>query len=266
VGDAADGSRRAHALAARIRAAQPDRFLYLGDVYDRGTASEFARNYEPLFGVLASRTAPTPGNHEWGLRHEGYFPYWARHLGAPVPTHYAFRAGGWQILSLNSEEPCGPGTAQHRWLSEQVAEPGVSRLAFWHRPRFNAGKHGDAADVAPLWDLLAGRATIVLAAHDHNLQRFKPVDGLTQFVVGAGGKSSYRVRRALRGLIPLPRGRLSPWRRRLDPRVDFADDIHDGALRLELEPGIARFAFVGVEGRVLDAGTIETPAAVPAKA
>lgn len=46
--------------------------------------------------------------------------------------------------------------------------PGTCRLA-WHRPRFTAGKHADARDVAPLWEALRGRAKIVVNGHDHNM-------------------------------------------------------------------------------------------------
>ena len=38
VGDGADGSAQARALAMRIAADRPDRLLYLGDVYESGTA------------------------------------------------------------------------------------------------------------------------------------------------------------------------------------------------------------------------------------
>ena len=41
VGDGADGSPIARKLARLIAADQPDRFLYLGDVYPSGTATRF---------------------------------------------------------------------------------------------------------------------------------------------------------------------------------------------------------------------------------
>jgi len=43
VGDGADGSPVARKLARRIAADQPDRFLYLGDVYPSGTAQDYRR-------------------------------------------------------------------------------------------------------------------------------------------------------------------------------------------------------------------------------
>jgi hypothetical protein len=262
VGDAADGTARARALAARIPDPPAlDLLLYLGDVYDDGRREEYARNYAPLFGRLDAVTAPCPGNHEWGRRAEGYVPYWTRARGVAPPPWYAFGLAGWLVLSLNSEEPCGPGSPQHRWLEAELTRSAAPALAFWHRPRFNAGRHGDAVDTAPLWDLVAGRAPLVLSGHDHNLQRFAPVDGTVQLVVGAGGHTSYGLTRSWRGRLP----RWARARRTFqDPRLQFGDDLEDGLLRLELRPGAVDFAFVGVSGRVLDAGTVRAPSPSPA--
>jgi hypothetical protein len=124
-----------------------------------------------------------------------------------------------------------------RWLRKRVARPGTCRLAFWHRPRFNAGEHGDARDVAPLWDALRGRAKLVINGHDHNMQRFDPIDGITQYVSGAGGHSLYR-------LADSP------------PRLAFGASQTYGALRIELRPGRARLAFVSVDGRILDLNVV----------
>jgi hypothetical protein len=156
--------------------------------------------------------------------------------GVSPPDWYAFRAGGWTLLALDSEAAHHAGSAQHHWLQRQLLAPGSCRIAFWHRPRFSAGRHGDAADMAPIWNALRGRAAIVIAGHDHDMQRFKPIDGITQFVSGAGGAELY----------PLHR----------DVRLSFGDDRSYGALRLRLRPGIAAHAFVAADGRVLDRGIV----------
>ncbi|MEA2227912.1 MAG: hypothetical protein QOF04_1542, partial [Solirubrobacteraceae bacterium] len=237
VGDGADGGAAARAVARRIAVGRPDRVLYLGDVYEDGTAAEFRDNFASVYGALAPRMAPTPGNHDWPEHRRGYDPYWRRVLGRPVPSFYAMRAGGWQLLSLNSEAPHGTGSAQVRWLRRQVTGGGTCRLAFWHRPRWSAStKHGDQPDVQPLWSALRGRAALVLNGHDHDLQRLRPRDGITEFVSGAGGNERYPLR----------------------PRADlaFGDDSRFGALRLVLEPGRARYAFIAASGAVLDSGTV----------
>ncbi|MBA3747689.1 MAG: metallophosphoesterase [Solirubrobacterales bacterium] len=238
VGDG-DASKAARALVRRIAAGKPDRLLYLGDVYERGTAGDFREHYDPTWGTLAKITAPTPGNHDWPRHPRGYDSYWRRALDRPeTAAWYAFRAGGWTILSVNAQTPHDAGTPQLGWLREQLRAPGTCRIAFWHRPRFSAGTHhGDDDGVAPLWDALRGHAAIVLAGHEHNMQRLRPIDGITSFVSGAGGRSHYEVRRG-------------------DPRLAFADDVHDGALRLRLRRGVASYAFISADGRVLDRGTV----------
>ena len=105
-------------------------FLYLGDVYDDGTSEEFERNYRSVYGRLDRVAAPTPGNHEWPNAEEGYKPYWRGAKGRTLPSYYSFRAGGWELLSLNSEAAHDADSAQVRWLRRAVAEPGTCRLAF----------------------------------------------------------------------------------------------------------------------------------------
>lgn len=239
VGDGADGGDAARAVVARIRAGPVDRLLYLGDVYERGSEYDFRDEYATTYGPLASITAPTPGNHDWPRHDSGYDPYWARALGrARTSSWYAFRAAGWTILSLNSQTAHERGSPQERWLRAQVRRSGTCRIAFWHRPRYSAGgAHGYAEDMAPIWDALRAKATIVLNGHDHSMQRLRPIDGITTFVSGAGGHSHHHLRRD-------------------DPRLAFGDDRHDGALRLRLRPGVARYAYVSSLGRVLDDGTL----------
>lgn len=236
VGDG-DASAEGAAVVDLIEADAPHKVLYLGDVYELGTADEFRRNFQPTYGRLAKVTAPTPGNHDWPASRRGYDPYWRRVHGRRVAHWYSFRAAGWQILSLNSETAHGAGSPQHRWLRAQVRRRGTCRVAFWHKPRFNAGSHGDTPSMAPLWAALRGRAVIVASGHDHNMQRLRRVDGITQFVSGAGGRHLYRVNAG-------------------DRRLAFGNDTHFGALRLWLQRGRAEFAFFATDGSVLDEGTI----------
>ena len=237
VGDGSNGGSDAIALARSIAAAGADRFLYLGDVYEHGTADEFNRGYHDVYGALDPITDPTPGNHDWPNHATGYDPYWSKVRDAPIQPWYATSIAGWQLISLNSEEPHRAGSPQIAWLDSQLRTPGDCRIAFWHRPRFSAGRHGDQKDMAPVWDALRGHAAIVLNGHDHDMQRFKPRDGITEFVSGAGGKGLYGVDEG-------------------DSRLAFSNDTELGALRLVLSRGRADYRFVTTDGRVLDAGTL----------
>jgi hypothetical protein len=234
LGDAATPGSAADRIAGLVRRAKPDLFLYLGDVYESGTRSEFRRWYHPRFGSLAGTTMPTPGNHEWDNRFSGYYQYWAGRKGHRQPPWSKRTIAGWQILDLNSQAPHAPGSPQVRWLEQALAgAQGDCRIGFWHRPRYSEGAYGGAPDLNPLWNRLAGHARIVLSGHDHNLQRHRPQKGIAQYVAGAAGRGRYSLHRGPSTMV---------WGR---------DDL-DAALRIVLKPGRALLEFRGARGHVLD--------------
>jgi hypothetical protein len=233
IGDGAAGTAAGRRLARAVAKDDPTRVLYLGDVYDRGTPAEFRTNMDGVYGSLVRRMLPTPGNHDWPLHREGYDPYWKRVTGKSTAHWYAVDIAGWKVLSLNSEGPHAAGSPQVRWLEDQLRGSSTCRLAFWHRPRFSAGRHGDQPDVQPLWSVVRGRAALVLNGHDHDLQRFRPVRGTVEIVSGAGGHEHYPVDES-------------------DGRLAFSDDTRDGAARITLRPGSATVDLVTTAGRLLD--------------
>jgi Calcineurin-like phosphoesterase len=238
IGDGADGGTAGRAVAGMVASHRVDRLLYLGDVYETGTASEFATNYRPLYGRFGAITAPTIGNHEWPNLATGYVPYWTAARGTPPPLRYAFAVSGWQLISLNSNLPTDP--AQEAWLSREIRRTpryGDCRIAFMHHPRYSAGLHGDLHGLEGIFEDLRGHASIALAGHDHDMQRLHPIDGITPFVDGAGGRELYPVNRD-------------------DPRLAFFDDTHHGALRIALRPGRAVLSFIDQTGRTLDSSTV----------
>jgi hypothetical protein len=232
-GDVATPGVRAERVASLVRRGRPDRFLYLGDVYETGTAREFRRWYHPRLGQLARITEATIGNHEWDNRFEGYYPYWYGRKGRRHPPWSKTEIAGWEILNLNSQARHGAGSAQLRWLQSALEGPGDCRIAFWHRPRYSEGAYGGAPDLNPFWRALSGHARLVLSGHDHNLQRHRRQRGLVQYVVGAGGRSRYKLHRGPSTLA-------------------WGTDTVDGALRIVLKPGRALLEFRAPSGRLLD--------------
>ncbi len=240
VGDGADGGGDALRVADVIERGRPDRLLYLGDVYDAGTRDEFENRYKPVYGRFDKIGAPTPGNHDWPNHEAGYDPYWdAANPEVPTDRHfYRFKIGGWEVLSLNSESGLDSGSPQMRWLTQRMRDAsGTCRIAFWHRPFLNAGKHGDQESVAPLWRAVRGRAALVITGHDHNMQHFKRRDGIVELVSGAGGHDLYSSNEN-------------------DPRLVWDEDDEFGALRLDLRRGLARFRFVDDAGKTLHRGRV----------
>jgi hypothetical protein len=197
-------------LIDRVVAENTTAIVYTtGDnVYPDGTPEEFAQCYQPTWGRHKDRTFPSPGNHDYITEGaSGYFGYFGEAAGEPEKGFYAYTAGDWQVISLNSncgEVGCSAGSPQERWLREQLEVSNAScTLAYWHHPLFSSGSHGGDASGRDLFAALyeAG-AEVVATGHDHNYERFAPQDpvgmsdpvaGVTQFVVGTGGTGNRAV-------------------------------------------------------------------------
>ena len=222
-------------VARLIRRTDPDRILYLGDVYPEGTRDDFERWAKPWRPARPADGADAR-QPRVGEAREGYEPFWRDVTGETPPTYYKFRAGGWDILSVNGEH--SDWRSVENWLSDQASSGGDCRIAFWHRPAYSAGKYKRGDERArEFWDALEGAARIVVNGHDHNMQRMRARNGIVQFIAGAGGRYRHNVDEDNR-------------------RLAFGDDDHFGALRLDLAPGTARWRFVTARGRVLDRGSL----------
>jgi acid phosphatase type 7 len=189
----------------------PTATLTLGDnAYPDGSVADFQNCwYTSLWRWHEFRLHPSPGNHEYHTTGAaGYFDYFASrgvYTGWERGGYYSFDIGTWHLVSLNSEIDHSAGSAQVAWLkSDLAAHPTKCTLAYWHRPLFSSGAHGNELDIKPLWDALyAGGADIVLNGHDHDYERFAAQNpsggaesgnpgvgrGITEFVVGTGGAS-----------------------------------------------------------------------------
>jgi len=195
-----DGDEQTAALLDKI----PGTVFTAGDnAYPDGRQKDFAECYQPTWGRHKSRTRPSLGNHD---HHDkgaaGYFAYFGKAAGNKKRGYYSFRLGAWHIVVLNSNcskvGGCQPGSTQEKWLRAELRRnPAPCTLAVWHHPRYSSGYHGNYQPVQGLWQALwdAG-ADVVLTGHDHDYERFAPMDaagqhdptrGLRQFVVGTGG-------------------------------------------------------------------------------
>lgn len=241
VGDGADGAPEPVRLARYIASQKPDRFFYLGDVYERGTAAEFSSYYDAMYGALASRTDPVIGNHEYRKRRAGYNAYWRRKRGWTTERarHRAYvdRASGWQIVAYSSEHD---SDAEARWVGRQVRRHGgTCRIVMAHKGRHVVadGLHSDIRAQEPVWQRIAGRTAINLVAHNHLYGRLAPLRGTHVIVSGAGGHD----------LRPLGRQH---------HRVAASRTGVPTATRLRLRRGAADVRQVTADGDVVDTRTI----------
>ena len=251
-GDGASGELNAGKVANLVAALNPNMFVYLGDVYEKGSPAEFFNWYgtpSTNFGRFRAITNPTVGNHEYqGGVARGYFDYWDN-----IPNYYSYNAGGWHFISLNSNSAFVPGTPtsnQYKWLqADLAANAGKCTIAYYHHPLFNIGQEAPKVAMMDMWKLLADYGVdIVLNGHDHDYQRWVPLDGagvpnpngMTEFVVGAGGHGMQTFTKT-------------------DPRVAFSVDTNPagfGALLLLLNSDGAHYSYRGTTGAVLDEGVI----------
>lgn len=222
-------------------------------VYPNGTTAEYQQCYAPSWGRHLARTRPASGNHEYRTPGAaGYFGYFGAAAGNPAEGWYAYDLGAWRIRVLNSNcaevGGCGPGSAQYTWLqSDLAAYPQPCAAAIWHQPRWSSGTYGDSGAMAPLWSALYAAGTeLVIAGHEHDYERFTPLDetgapdptnGIRSFVVGTGGA----------GLRPFGTIRAGS---------EVRNASANGVLRLTLRGDGYDWAFIPIPGRTFtDSGT-----------
>jgi len=210
-GDIANCGRIQDEFTAQLLDNIPGTVFTLGDnVYSDGTLTEFKDCYGPTWGRHKERTRPSAGNHDYhtagAAGHYSYFGAAASPLDtnctANCKGYYSYNLGAWHIIALNSEIDHHAGSTQEQWLrADLAANQSVCTLAYWHKPRFSSGRHGNITNVQPFWQALYEYgADVVLNGHDHIYERFSlqnpsgqadPTRGIREFVVGTGGASLY---------------------------------------------------------------------------
>jgi hypothetical protein len=131
---------------------------------------------------------------------------------------------------------------------------------YYHHPLFNIGPEGSTVAMKDIWNLMAQYGVdIVLNGHDHDYQRWVPLDGngqpspggITEFVAGAAGHGLQTFKNS-------------------DSRVAYSNDANPaafGVLLLQLNKTSANFSYRTTSGATLDSGVIPctpvTPTATP---
>jgi hypothetical protein len=243
-GDIADCRSRGAEETARLIDGIPGAVMAVGDLaYPRGTVEDVRRCYRPTWGRFRDRTFPALGNHDVVARgaagYVGFFGERLRALGPaaadPARGWYSYRLGAWHVVVLNSN-PASVDSAQVRWLREDLrANRQPCTLAYFHHPRFTSGPHGDAGWMQPIWQALYdGGVDVAVAGHDHDYERFVPMDaagrpdearGIRSFVVGTGGAERRRIRSVDAGSVA-----------RMDDTF--------GVIRFVLRPGTYEWDFI----------------------
>jgi hypothetical protein len=205
VGDGASNEVTSNAVASEVAAANPSLFMYLGDVYETGTFTEFLNHYGvsgmdvpgggTLWGATASVTQPTIGNHEYPNK-TAWIDYWH---GRPLYTSFTF--GGVMFFDLDSSQSMRAGSPEYTFVHNALTAPGVPAcvVAYWHTPALS-GSTIKSSEV-DMWSLLANNgADLVLGGNAHSMVEYKPLDAnfaagtagahMVEMIVGSGGHST----------------------------------------------------------------------------
>jgi len=189
------------AIAARIAAEKPDLVVHAGDLVadGRNLAQWKPQFFDPAAALLREVCLwPVLGNHERNSEH--YYRYFA------LPGNeawYAFEYADARFLALDSQQACEPGSAQYRWLEEQLAREHKGwTIVLLHAPLFSVHPTRPIStlrwSLEPLFQKCG--VDLVLAGHDHHYGRsypvgpaFDPGRPVHHFTVGGGGAPLYPV-------------------------------------------------------------------------
>jgi len=202
-------------LVARIASEHPDAVQISGDVplagYREADYQEFSLETR-IWHDEKLRIYPSLGNHELaGLNKARDVENWWTAFPELRGMRWYSVALGQRVylLNLDSDSDLKPGSAQRRWLEDQVAHLDKSvkfvMIALHHPPVADIQTHLEVdhnprPNEISLRDYLSVVAKsslarfVVVAGHIHNYERFEQ-DGVAYFVSGGGGAKPYPVER-----------------------------------------------------------------------
>lgn len=169
-----------------------DGLVLLGDlVYPEGDADQAASRITDVFMPMVSlgtRLVPALGNHDYMSDEQSAILTEVGREG----TWYVDQVGIVRILVLDTEKVDDP--TQTTWLQQTLASPTEAAwtIVAMHKPAYSAGVHGSDVEIQQEWVPLFEQydVPLVLAGHDHDYQRSKPIDGVTYVV--SGGAATLR--------------------------------------------------------------------------
>ena len=246
-GDISHCSNDNDELTAQLLDKIPGTVFTTGDnAYDAGSYAQYMDCYDKTWGRHKDRTRPIPGNHDYDTADaSGYYRYFDN-----VAPYYSYELGTWRIYALNSEIDVQGDSAQAQWLTTDLeTHPAQCVLAYWHEPRWSSGStHGNSREMGTLWRALyEADAELVLNGHEHNYERFAPMDaegqaepqGLREIVIGTGGGGLYPFGPVL-------------------PTTEIRNNTTYGVLKLTLRTNSYDWEFIPVAGSTFtDSGSTE---------
>ncbi len=229
----------------KLYGTQPfDAALLLGDnIYEFGNVKKhgkeyFTDMYAPLIrGGVCFIVAL--GNHD---TRSGFEKDQLQFFNMPG-YYYTARRGPAEFFVIDSNKFPGD-EVQQKWLDKALGDSKAPlKVVMGHHPIYSSGQHGNHSGLIKTLEplLVRHQVDLYLAGHDHNYERFEPINGVTYIVSGGGG--AY-----LRDFL------------QVRPHSIVRKSTHH-FLSFELKDGVLHLWAIDKTGKVIDKAQWQKPAA-----
>lgn len=212
IGDFGVDDKNQRDVANLVKSWNPEFIITLGDNnYPDGEQSTIDKNIGKYYsdyiypykgsygsGATTNKFFPVAGNHDYYT--SGAVPHYNYFELPGNERYYDFVKGNVHFFAINSnkEEPHGilEDHRQAKWLKRKLGESTAKwKIVYMHHAPYSSGRHGSNSKLQ--WPYAEWGATVVIAGHDHHYERLE-ADGIPYFVNGAGGRSLYSIKPAIK--------------------------------------------------------------------
>jgi predicted phosphodiesterase len=194
LGDYGAGTPQLGRVAANIARSGAQLVVTAGDnVYPTGRWIDYQRNWEPSMGALARSRAfmPALGNHD--MYRDDLRPYFGHFPHLKGLAYYTYTERNAQFYALDGDQDLRVGSAQYRWLERSLrTSRSPWKIVYLHYPLYGSSlKAFDEIRTAVQPLLERYGVQVVIAGHEHNYLRSKPINGVLHLLTGGGGQRVY---------------------------------------------------------------------------
>jgi len=170
-----------------------DFVLHTGDMVEEGNVQAqwdlFFQIERPL--LVNTPIVPSIGNHDMGSQ-DYYGKYFLLDRWSEGRRYFAHDWGNLRVIAIDGGIECREGCVQYTDVAQLLDEGRKNDMLMammLHYPPYSSGQHGSNDIVQePVTNLSRQYGVeLVIAGHDHNYERTKPIYGTTYLVSGSAG-------------------------------------------------------------------------------
>jgi len=192
-GDTRSGHQVHRLLVDAIAKEDVDFVINSGDLVEFGGYDDQWMTFFRIEAPLASHAFlyPVVGNHDDSPQRL-FERYFLTELYARGTRYYVQDFGDVRFVAMDSEVEISRDSTQWNFIESNLkegAEKDMIMVLSLHRPPYSSGTHGSELGFRALVDELAIKygVELVLAGHDHDYERTKPIRGTTHIVAASAG-------------------------------------------------------------------------------